>query len=226
MKQRDPILEKVASLKPNNVLDVGCGCGSFTAELSPYCGKIKAIDFSKGLIDRCKKQSQKPNITYLCMDAREILFSDNSFDLVLERESLHHVSVWEKALDEMIRVSSEYVLIEEPIDDPRNEAKRNTIRAQQLFLEVQNEVGYAHHRHIPKESLTRYFKRRNIPIETRIIKSDLLLDFDECFSSFGFFAEKSRRKKYWTERLETLRKELGCKKLCEEDVFFICAFKR
>ena len=68
---------------PEKVLDVGCGCGSFTAELSPHCKKITAIEFSPGLIKRCKDENQKPNITYLCMDGRNIGFPDNSFDLVI-----------------------------------------------------------------------------------------------------------------------------------------------
>ncbi len=226
MEQKDPILERVGLLKPDNVLDVGCGCGEFTVKLSPLCGKITAIDFSKELIDRCKRENQRPNITYLCMDGRDIRYPENNFDMVLERTALHHVLEWEKVLEEMIRVSSKHILIEEPIDDPRSEEKRNSIRAQQLYLEVQKEVGYSHYRYLPLDSLTQYFKRKKISIETQIIKSDRLIDFDEYFNHFDVFAEKSKRKEYWFKRLDTLRKELEGKKLCDEDLVFIAAVKK
>ena len=112
MESKEPVLERIALVKPDNVLDVGCGCGSSTVKLSPYCGKIIAIDFSSELIDRCKRENQKPNITYLCMDGRNIQYPDDSFDLVVEQYSLHHVLEWEKVLDEMIRVSSKHILIQ------------------------------------------------------------------------------------------------------------------
>ena len=210
---------------PEKVLDVGCGCGSFTAQLSPHCRKITAIEFSPGLIQRCKNENQKPNITYLCMDGRNLGFPDNSFDLVLERTTLHHIFEWEKALNEMIRVSAKYILIQEPLDDPRSEAKRNTIRAQNLYLEIQKEVGYPHYRYIPEESLMGYFRKENIKIKSQVIRSDKPKEFDEYFSNFGDFAERSRRKKYWLERLDNLRKELEGKKLCEEDSIFIIGVK-
>ena len=129
-------------LKPEHVLDLGCGCGSFTAEMSPHCGKIIAIDSSSVLIDRCKSENQKPNINYVCMDARKVDYPDACFNLVLERACLHHILEWEKVLDEMMRLSSKYVLIEEPMDDPRSDAKRNAIQAQRFYLEVQKEAGF------------------------------------------------------------------------------------
>lgn len=224
-EQKDPVLGRVISVKPKNVLDVGCGCGSSTAKLSPFCGKITAIDFSSELIDRCKRENQKSNITYLCMDGRDIRYPDKSFDLVVEQYVLHHVLEWEKVLDEMARVSSKHILILEPIDDPRSEEKRNTIRAQQLFLEVQKDVSYPHYRYLPVNSLIQYFKRKKIPIETQIIKSDRLIDFNEYFDNFAVFAEKSKRKEYWLKRLNTLRKKLQGKKLCDEDLVFIAAEK-
>jgi len=226
MEQSSPVLERVSLVRPDNVLDVGCGCGSSTAKLSPFCGKITAIDFSSELIDRCKRENQRPNITYQCMDGRNIHYSDGSFDMVVEQYSLHHVPEWEKVLDEMIRVSSKHVLVEEPIDDPRTEEKRNSIRAQQLYLEVQKEVGYSHYRYLALDSLVQYFKSKKISIETQITKSDRFIDFDEYFDHFDVFAEKSKRKEYWYSRLDTLRKELAGKKLCDDDILFIAAKKK
>jgi SAM-dependent methyltransferase len=219
------LLSKVALAKPDSVLDLGCGCGSFTSQLAAHCRKITAIDSSQPLIDRCKRENGKPNIVYACMDGRQLEFDDDSFDLVVERTTLHHVREWEKVLDEMIRVSSRQVLVEEPLDDPRSAEKKNSMLAQRLYLEIQREVGYSHYNYIPLDSLTGYFREVDIPIETEVIKSDEPVDFDKFFSSFGDFAERSNRKQYWLGRLESLRQELGGKMLCEEDIVFISALK-
>jgi SAM-dependent methyltransferase len=225
MDSTDLILKRITSLKPVNVLDVGCGCGGFTVQLSPFCGRITAIDFSLALIDRCKRENQKTNIDYMCMDGRSIDFPDGSFDLVLERTSLHHILEWEKALEEMIRVSSKYILVQEPMDDPRSEEKRNTIRAQELLLELQREVGYPHFKYIPLSSLIAHMQKRDVSIETSVTRRDEPLDFDEYFSSFGDFAEKSSRKEYWLKRLQSLRQKLDGRMLCKEDILFIMAVK-
>jgi ubiquinone/menaquinone biosynthesis C-methylase UbiE len=225
MEKIDTILEKVALLKPETVLDVGCGCGSFTVQLSPYCGSITAIDFSQALIDRCKRENQRANVDYVCMDGRNIKFPDYSFDLVLERDCLHHILEWQKALDEMIRVSSGHILVQEPLDDLRSEEKRNTMRAQELILELQREVGYNHFKYIPLNYLIAHMQKRDISYETNITRRDEPVDFDEYFSSFGDFAEKSSRKEYWFKRLRRLRQELDGRMLCKEDILFIMAVK-
>ena len=225
MEETDRILERVASIRPDRLLDVGCGCGGFTVRLSPHCREITAIDSSQALIDRCKEENARANITYVCMDGRDIRHTNSSFDLVAERMALHHIREWEEALSEMIRVSSKHLLIEEPIDDARSEEKRNARSARELFLALENQVGHSHYEYLPEDTLTQYFHRREISIESEIIKSDKLVDFDQFFSSFGDFAEKSSRKEYWLDRLESFKRELDGRKLCEEDIVFIAARK-
>jgi SAM-dependent methyltransferase len=225
MEKTDRILETVASIRPDRVLDVGCGCGGFTVKLSAHCREITAIDSSQALIDRCKRENSRPNISYICMDGRNIRYPDSSFDLVLERVTLHHIREWEEALGEIIRVSSKHLLVEEPVDDPRTEEKRSAMRARELFLALQNEVGYSHYRYLSADSLIEYFRRKRISIESEIIESNKLVEFDKFFNSFGDFAEKSSRKKYWFDRLESLKRELDGKNLCEEDIVFIAARK-
>lgn len=220
------LIKYVKKLKPEKVLDVGCGCGSFTAKIAPYCKHITAIDSSQSLIDRCKKENQLTNVDFICMDARDIVYPENSFDLVLERASLHHILEWRAVLNEMTRVSLKYVCIEEPIDDPRNEEKRNTIAAQNLFLELQKEIGYPHYKHHAPEALREYFTSRRVEYESQIVKSDQSIEFVEYFAQFELFAEKSKRKEYWLERLAGLKKELKGGKLSENDTLFVFAVKQ
>ncbi|MHB8156317.1 MAG: class I SAM-dependent methyltransferase [Desulfocucumaceae bacterium] len=219
------LIKHIKKIKPENVLDVGCGCGSFTVKIAPYCKHITAIDSSQPLIDRCKKENQLPNVDFVRMDAGNIEYPDNSFDLVLERASLHHILEWRAVLDEMTRFSSKDVCIEEPIDDPRNEEKRNTIAAQDLFLELQKEIGYPHYKHHAPEALLEYFTLRGMEYESQIVMSDQSIEFVEYFAQFELFAEKSQRKEYWLERLAGLKNELKGGKLSENDTLFVFAVK-
>jgi len=225
MKKNDPLSEKLALLKPETLLDTGCGCGNYTSALSPLCGKITAVDISGGLIERCMREHQKSNITYLTMDGKNLMFPDGSFTVVMERGTLHHMIDWEQALDEMIRVSSKYIFVVEPFDDLRSKAKKNTLYCHKFFTEVQNDAGYHHYEHIKPELLFNYFKRTNCSVESTVIKSDKPVEFDEFFMDFQLFASKSSKRDVFVKRFEELRRELEGNRLCEHDLIYIFAKK-
>lgn len=217
------ILEKVEEVKPRVVLDVGCRDGGYTVKAAPHCEHITALDINPKAIEKAKSENPGSNINYLCMDGRRIGFPDGNFDLVYERVTLHHIKEWATALDEMIRVSSRYVLIEEPLDDLRSPEKENSYRGQQLYLQIQQEQGFSHFNYLKLEDIIGYFKTRKIKIEYEITKNDKFESFDEFFDQFGLFVEKSERKEYWNDRLNTFREEMKGQSFCKSDLLFIMA---
>ncbi len=225
MTDFDPLLHRVERLKPDNVLDIGCGCGSFTIELAPHCRQITAIDISEPLLERCRKERDRPNITYRCMDGGQLDFPADCFDLVLACASLHHVRDWQGVVDEMLRVAASVILIEEPLDDPRSDAKRNTMQAQRLFLELHSEVGYLHHAYVTPAELTNHLNTKGVHIECEIARLDEPVKFDDFFEPWVFFADKSARKEYWLQRLADYRRELGDGQFCENDILFVAAYR-
>ena len=91
-----------------SVLDVGCGNGYFTYYLSKW-GTTIGLDFSKSML------SQNPSSGYLAQgSAYDLPFSDDSFDMVLCSNLLHHLDEPRKAIAEMKRVSKRYVVLSEP----------------------------------------------------------------------------------------------------------------
>lgn len=152
-------------------------------------------------------------------------FAASSFHVVLERISLHHVLDWRAVLDEMFRVSEEYVLVEEPVDDLRTEEKRNTAAARSLFLELQHAVGYRHNRHLEVVELVHEVRQRGSVITTHIERRDTPVAFQDYFSGFDSFAGESGREGYWHERLEALKRQLGPGLLSEDDTILILARK-
>jgi SAM-dependent methyltransferase len=219
------LLKKLKELSPKKALDVGCGCGSFTASFAPYCGQLTAVDHSPGLIERCMRENALPNVTYRCVDARRLKLPNNSFDLAYERASLHHIKEWQQALDEMARVSSHYILLEEPVDDPRSLAKRNTIAAHRFFLEVQEEAGYPHFAHLQPVELEQRLHAMGLDFTIEYSRSDQPVDIEEYFEPFERFAETSGRKDYWMTRLFQFKRTVAGAGLAGSDTLFIMAEK-
>ena len=159
------------------------------------------------------------------MDATALGFPDSSFPLVLERDALHHIFRWPEVLSEMVRVSSDYILLEEPVDDLRSVAKQRTQEAQELFLQLQAEVGYSHYRHLDPDELLSTIQERAGLINVHINRRDTSVTFDEFFRDFSVFAAKSHRENYWLGQLQSLRSRFDGASLCKADRMTVLASK-
>ncbi len=88
------------------ILDVGCGTGSLTFELSKRSDiqEIDAIDFSPIFVEAAKAQNTDPRVVIQQADATALPFADGTFDRALALLVLHFVPNAAKALSEMHRV--------------------------------------------------------------------------------------------------------------------------
>ncbi|HLE12978.1 MAG: hypothetical protein A2504_17810 [Bdellovibrionales bacterium RIFOXYD12_FULL_39_22] len=218
------ILNRIASIKPHHLLDVGCGCGNFTAQIAPYCKFITAIDTSDVWLKRAQNEQKLSNVKFEKMDAQDISFQGKTFDVVISRATLHHVNRWQQAIDHMLRVSKNRVLIEEPFDDLRSESRKNTYDVQQFFLELQNEIGYSHFNHIEPKLVSEYLKNKGVQFEMEIKKSDDQLDFNDHFGPFDSFVQKSSRKEEWIERYSRLKEKYAAKEFTAPDTILFSIF--
>jgi len=214
-------IDRIKEINPKTALEIGCGCGEFTAEISAYCGHITAIDTSEALIAKCKKENARPNIDYIKMDGIKTCFPDNRFDLAYERSSLHHIHDWKKAINEMIRVSKKYVFIAENHDDPRNKEKQNTIYFNKVFLELQHEAGYEHYPHFKPVVLEDYLRSRDIKFESYISRHEESIPFKEYAGLYTTFVAKTTRKKFWMDKLDEVRRDINNENLCEHDMLYL-----
>jgi ubiquinone/menaquinone biosynthesis C-methylase UbiE len=215
------IEDLISKIKSDKVLEIGCRCGSFTKEIAKFCKHITATDVSEKLIERCKEENNSVNIEYLQMDAVRLNFKNDAFDLVFERDSLHHIPEWEKTLDEMIRVLSKHIILGEPLDDDRSIEKINNTKANDFYLEIQRETGYTHFRHLTLEQFKRFFHKREIKFNYNIEKSDNLYNTDDFFEPFKKFAQESKRYDYWMKRMKKFKKDLGDKLIADNDTLII-----
>ena len=95
----------------STILDVGCGDGRITNELSLQYQTI-GIDISWESLKHVK--SPKIRGTVACLP-----FHDKTFDLVLCTEVLEHLpyGVYEEAIEEIQRVGKKYIVISVPYDE-------------------------------------------------------------------------------------------------------------
>lgn len=84
-------------LKGQKVIDVGCGTGFGTLELSRYADDVTGVDIDKECIWFAK--ATIPGIRWEWADvSRTLHYIGNDFDAVLMIEVLEHVSDWQEAL--------------------------------------------------------------------------------------------------------------------------------
>tara|TARA_Y100000590_G_scaffold274569_1_gene308274 strand:- start:840 stop:1583 length:744 start_codon:yes stop_codon:yes gene_type:complete len=89
-----------------DVLDYGCGTGSFAKKVSTFKPKkIVAIDISEEAIKKAKSISGEENnkIDYRVDNCENLSFDSNSFDVVYGSGILHHLH-FNKSLNELNRV--------------------------------------------------------------------------------------------------------------------------
>lgn len=93
-------------LKGKRVLEVGCGAGSISAQLVKNGAQLSAIDLTEHAIALTSRRFQQFGLSgdVLRMDARNLNFDDNTFDLVWSWGVIHHSSETEKIISEIHRV--------------------------------------------------------------------------------------------------------------------------
>jgi 2-polyprenyl-3-methyl-5-hydroxy-6-metoxy-1,4-benzoquinol methylase len=104
---------------PDTILDVGCGEGVLTEQWadrkrpSPPT-RIVGIDLEDPKLAAEWAGRRRPNLTFSAMEVESLAFADSEFELVAATEVLEHVLAPDRALAEMARVASRYLLVSVP----------------------------------------------------------------------------------------------------------------
>jgi ubiquinone/menaquinone biosynthesis C-methylase UbiE len=93
-------------IKGKDILEVGCGRGGGLSYINRYFSPASStgVDLNKKAIDFCKNHYSKENISFLQLNAQDLYFQDNTFDVVINVESSHRYAQMDKFLDEVYRV--------------------------------------------------------------------------------------------------------------------------
>jgi SAM-dependent methyltransferase len=109
------ILTLLSYAKPKSVLDAGCGEGFTLAQLQDALTDttLVGVDFSRMALSWAKKQ-ETTRAGLGISDIHRLPFADDQFDLVMSLEVLEHLPRSEDGLQELLRVSKDYVLVSVP----------------------------------------------------------------------------------------------------------------
>ncbi|MDT3397909.1 methyltransferase domain-containing protein [Streptomyces sp. B1866] len=100
----------IGHLRPHmDVLDVGCGPGTITADLAELVpdGRVTAVDSAPEILDRARAVAAGrglANVRFAVADVHELDYPDDSFCVVHAHQVLQHVGDPVRALREMRRV--------------------------------------------------------------------------------------------------------------------------
>lgn len=117
--ESERVEEIVASIPEDvkSILDIGVGGGYLYQKVKERIGTgYTGIDISFELVKRAKDEK-------VCVaDVKNLPFKDKQFDLVLAADVLEHLKedVFTKSIEEIIRVSKKYILINSPYNDSIN----------------------------------------------------------------------------------------------------------
>ena len=91
--------------RSDNVLELGCGTGTFSEAVAPLVGDLVVTDMSEPMLQQAKaKLSDHGNVRVQKEDAYETDFDDSAFDAVFMVNLLHIVHDPDRILTECTRV--------------------------------------------------------------------------------------------------------------------------
>lgn len=83
------LLEFIPENDKQTILDLGCGTGTLTVQLSGLCNKVVGVDSSQNMVDKAKEQFE--NIEFRVCDALALPF-EKEFDVVFSNAVFHWIS--------------------------------------------------------------------------------------------------------------------------------------
>jgi SAM-dependent methyltransferase len=89
------VLDEISPWLGQRILEVGCGIGTYTAELAVGSRKITAMDMERKFVDEAvRRLGRHPNVRVICGDATAPDWSapnDEAFDTVILLDVLEHI---------------------------------------------------------------------------------------------------------------------------------------
>ena len=101
------LLQMLPIKKEDKILDIGVGGGWTSEWLARWGHDVNAIDLVEEYVDIARERANEfglPNLKAVQADAEGLPFEDESFDVVLVYDALHHCPDYKKAISEIYRV--------------------------------------------------------------------------------------------------------------------------
>lgn len=99
-------LELLDPARIRDVLELGCGMGTVSAHLADvYPWNVTGTDVDPNQIEEARhRHGESARLRFQVEDASQLSFDDETFDLMIAQDMLHHVHHWHAVLHEARRV--------------------------------------------------------------------------------------------------------------------------
>lgn len=119
----DRLVAALGKTENLEICELGCGHGKLTATLARDCRVISAQDISRNAVKMANSRVRDcdlHNVNLLQMDAYHLCFRDESFDLVVGKEILHHleVGIVAKEINRVLKKGGKAIFVEPLAHNP------------------------------------------------------------------------------------------------------------
>jgi len=149
-----------------SILDVGTGAGDFLEVLRSVFPKAQITGIDPNTESLQEASKKYPDVSFAEMSAENLVFGENSFDLVSISMALHHLSDVQKALKEMQRVvkSGGWIIVNELFSDNLNQAQEVHKMFHHFRSKIDRLTGIHHHETFEKEEILKMIKKAGIQV--------------------------------------------------------------
>jgi ubiquinone/menaquinone biosynthesis C-methylase UbiE len=163
----EPLINYFKDIEIHSILDVGTGKGGFLPVLKKtFPGtQITGIDPDASILEIARQNY--PDITFFRMEAENLDFKDNSFDVASLSMVLHHLSKIRKGLKEVRRVVKPdgYIIINETISDRLNAAQEVHKLYHHFRSRIDRLLGTFHRKTFSKDAVLHMLKEAELPVQ-------------------------------------------------------------
>lgn len=118
MEVEEQFVKMLGNVKGKKVLDIGSGHGNTALKLAQEGAIVTSIDIAPKLIEGCQYRARKNNLSvnFMVMDATNMTFDMNSFDIVLGFRTVHHLQNIKKFFYDSHRILKQggFLIVVEP----------------------------------------------------------------------------------------------------------------
>lgn len=163
----EPLINYFKDVETQTVLDVGTGTGGFISVLKKVFpnAQITGIDPSLKTLEIARQNF--PDIKFFKMEAEQLGFNDNSFDVVSISMALHHLPKIKKGLKEIKRVVKPdgYVIISEAVSNNLNPAQEVHKMYHHFRSRIDRLMGKFHRKTFTRDAILQMLKQAELPVQ-------------------------------------------------------------
>lgn len=160
----------------DDLLDVACGTGRFSAFAAARVASVRGADISHGMIDVARGHAVRlgiANAEFVVQEGECLPFADETFSVVTSKAAFHHMENHESVFSEMTRCCKVggTVCLQDIVSYDPPEVDR-------YFEDLELAIDISHHRTLRKREVFELFKRGPFRVE-RLFETQALLDVQQ-----------------------------------------------